>query len=486
MKAKIIQLLFKYIPMLAKKLWPHLKDSLLGNKLPKIVEFRNEPANNNLILFLHGFSGESSTTFGNIPEYLKGEEKMNGWNMYSIGYSSDQMPSLGIGIWAAIPDITTVAEFLNTTLHNQFAKYQRIAIIAHSMGGLALQKGLLELDSATRDKIRYVLMFGTPSNGLAKAGLLKFWNRQLRDMASDSPFITGLRKQWSSSFATYPFTFKVVAGTDDEFVPRPSSLDAFDKQYCQTVAGNHLTIVKPEDKNHAGYQLIFSTLTDSPFIDKYADKEAVNLLMGDYTAVVNQLLPQKDQLDKKGLAKLIFALEGLGRNSEAVSILESAPIAAANSDLLGILAGRYKRKYLGSFETAAAEKSFDYYDKGLKIATPKNDNEQIYYHAINLAFLSLVYKEDRAAMRSYAQTALAAANNCADDLWKFATVAEAGIYLDDMGAAKANYTIAAADAGVREKLSIYANAYMGYTSKRRSAELDEFLLFLREKLHSSN
>ena len=482
MKEKIIQLLLKYIPWLAKKIWPKLKASLLGDKTPNIVTFRNEDNSNNVILFVHGFSGEAETTFGNIPQYFSEEDKIKGWNMFSVGYSSNNMPALGAGIWAAIPDITKVANFLNTTLHSQFEKYSRIAIVAHSMGGLVTQKAILELDIISRKKITDVLLFGTPSNGLKTAAFAKFWNRQVRDMAFNGSFITDLRKKWNENFAaTYPFDFKVVAGTDDEFVPTTSSQDPFDKKYWEVVSGNHLGIVKPENRNHAGYQLIFSTLTNIPFIDQYSDKEAVNLLLGNYNEVINHLLPQVYKLDKKGLVKLIFALEGSGKRDEAVDILQNAPVAKNNSDLLGILAGRYKRNYLENYETADAQKATNYYTEGLQIATSNNDNNQIYYHAINLAFLSLVYNEDKNAMKAFAQQALDAAVKCSDDIWKDATIAESSIYLNKIDDAKIYYS-KVATAGVREKLSMYSNAFMGYTTLKASDTEDDFIKLLREKL----
>jgi tetratricopeptide (TPR) repeat protein len=485
MKQKIIELLFKYIPILAKKLWPGFRDSLIGDKTPKIIDFRNEPVNNSVILFVHGFAGEAETTFGNIPQYIKEEDRMKGWDMFSVGYSSNQMPSLGIGIWAAIPDISKLGDFFNTTIRNQFAKYQQIAIVAHSMGGLVIQKAILELDTSFRNKIKYILLFGTPSNGLNKAGIIKFWNRQLRDMANNGEFVTGLRKKWSETFtAGYPFEFRVVAGTDDEFVPIASSQGPFDKKYCEVVSGNHLAIVKPDDKNHAGYQLIIATLTKTAFNNPFTDKEAINILLGDNSAVVEKLLPEKDKLDKKGLAKLIFALESLGKSEDAIKILEDSTLAANNSDMLGIVGGRYKRKYLGNYQAADGQKSFDYYSKALQMVTEKNDSEQIYYHAINLAFLSLIFKEDKQGMKNFAQTALDAANKCADNFWKTATIAEANMYIGNTDIAKEFYTKAANDAGVREKLSIYANAYTGYTALKGSFKEDDFIIFLKGKFLS--
>jgi len=456
----------------------------METKTPNIVDFRKTPNSNNVILFVHGFSGEAETTFGNTARYLSQEAKMNGWDMFSVGYSSNAMPSIGTGIWAAIPDITKLSQFLITTIRSEFKKYDRIGIVAHSMGGLVVQKAIVELEPLYKDKIQYLLLFGTPSNGLVKAGLVKFWNKQLRDMSSGGVFITELRAQWNKMFANgYPFLFKTVAGTDDEFVPVLSSQQPFDKKYWEVVSGNHLTIVKPENINHAGYQLILASFTKVAFIDVFSDKEAVNLLLGNYTAVVNQLLPLKDKLDKNGLVKLILSLEGLGRSAEAVAILETNPTARGNSDLLAILAGRYKRKYLLNYEAADAEVAITYYKEALEMALTKTNKEDTYYPAINLAFLHLVYKEDRKAMAEYAQQALAAANASPDNSWKFATIGEANICLENFAVAKDNYQKAAALAGVREKLSMYANAYMSYTTlKHIESRDDEFVKFLKATL----
>jgi hypothetical protein len=453
-------------------------------KIPRIVPFRAEGKNNNVVLFVHGFSGEAETTFGNIPQYLSEEESMKGWDMFSIGYSSDQMPSLGIGIWAAIPDIQKVADFLKTTIQGQFSNYSRVAIIAHSMGGLAVQRAVIDMDKAARDKISYLMLYGTPSNGLEKVSFFQRWNRQLRDMYWDGEFIKGLRQSWTDTFPgqVYPFKFKVVAGTDDEFVPISSSQANFDKKYCETVSGNHLAIVKPNDKNHAGYQLILATLINKNFVNNFTDKEAVNLLLGNYTQVVNDLLPAKYQLSKEGVVKLIFALEGLNRNDEAVEILENTTITG-NSDLLGILGGRYKRKYLLNYKAADAEKSFEHYSKALALSEQNTNDEQIFYHAINLAFLSLVYKDDKAQMKKYAQTAKDAAGRCAEETWKNATIAEAAIYFDDPATALVYFAKAADNAQLRAKLSMYANAYNAYTClKNPEEESDEFIKALKEKL----
>ena len=97
---------------------------------------------------------------------------------------------------------------------------------------------------------------------------------------------------------------------------------------------------------HSAYLLILNTLTGSKFFNQYTNKEEINLTLGKYDSVVKELLPKKDDLDKRGLTQLIFALEGLERKDEVYKILNNHPIAQNNTDLMGILGGRHKRDYL--------------------------------------------------------------------------------------------------------------------------------------------
>ena len=111
------------------------------DKAPKeiVTSFRKTEDATNLLLFIHGFSGESSDTFGRIPELLMADAKMDGWDMMPLGYSQYVKPELGKDIWAAIEDVNKIADYLVTSLKYKFDKYDRIAIIGHSLGGLVAQ-----------------------------------------------------------------------------------------------------------------------------------------------------------------------------------------------------------------------------------------------------------------------------------------------------------------------------------------------------------
>ena len=116
------------------------------------------------------------------------------------------------------------------------------------------------------------------------------------------------------------------------------------------------------------------------------------------------------------------------------------------------------------------------------MAEEKNRHGQIYYLAINLAFLSLVMNEDREEMQDYAEKALDHANQDAfPSLWKHATLGEANLYLGQLEDSREFYQKAAEMAGVREKISMHTNAYAAYTSLIQSdSPKDPYIKFLNQ------
>ncbi|MFM8488479.1 MAG: esterase/lipase family protein, partial [Bacteroidota bacterium] len=188
-----------------------------GNEDEKgsIIPYRSV-GNKSILCLVHGFSGDAEKTFKPMPELITEDEDLSGWDIISIGYSTDLLPDIGKGIWAADPDITKIAGFLQTNLEILFNHYDRVALLGHSMGGLVIQRALLNLEDSHR--ITHVLFYGTPSGGLKKASGFKWFKKQIRDMSEDGPFISTLRNDWSSRFVEdYPFKFATVAGESDEF-----------------------------------------------------------------------------------------------------------------------------------------------------------------------------------------------------------------------------------------------------------------------------
>ena len=152
---------------------------------------------------------------------------------------------------------------------------------------------------------------------------------------------------------------------------------------------------------------------------------------------------------------------------------------------MGILGGRHKRDYLITLSAKSAKSAIEYYSKALEISVKNNKHDQIYYHAINLAFMSIVTDPDEgeSKMMKYAQQALKATEHCRDNFWKYATVAEASMYINDIEKSKEYYIKASENAPIREKISMHTNAYNGYVALTH-VEDDEFIQFLKARLLS--
>jgi pimeloyl-ACP methyl ester carboxylesterase len=417
---------------------------------PQLIEHRRN-ASPAAVVLIHGFGGDAASTWGAFPTLLAAETALTRWDIYSIGYSSSLAFDLA-GIWSADPELITLGGLLNAVTDvPPLDRYRAIAIMAHSMGGLLLQKALLT-NPGLRTRVSHVLLFGTPSAGLEKASPFNFWKRQIRDMGRGSAFITALRTQWSADIGdTPPFSFLAIGGDRDEFVPRSSSLDPFPEAQQRVVYGNHLQIVKPADANHLGYKVALKALTGARESVDVGELPALVLDSAlraiesrDFQRAITSLWPHRDELDDQGSVSLALALESAGRQAEAIELL-SGMKDRLSTDPVGVLAGRLKRRWLVERRRADAERAIALYREGLEKAEAKSDAKQAFYHAINCAFMDLAYGSDITSAREFAARALQhCAKTAQADIWRHATEGEAHIYLGDVNAALQAYTRAAA------------------------------------------
>ena len=413
---------------------------------PQLIEHRRQ-RRKVAVIMIHGFGGDAAATWGLFPTLLAAEPSLANWDIYSIGYSTSLAFDLA-GIWSADPELVTLGGLLNTvTGVPPLDGYQALAMMAHSMGGLLLQKALLD-DPNLRKRVSHVLLFGTPSAGLEKASPFNFWKRQVRDMASTSPFITRLRSQWSADIGDKPpFTFLAVGGDRDEFVPRSSSLDPFPAPLQRVVYGNHLEIVKPADAAHVGYKVALKAVAGVDLGDTTLpeiDSALRAIESRDFQHAIATLEKNRNALDDQGLVTLALALESVGRQNDAIDLLDSMK-GRLGTDPLGVLAGRLKRRWLVERKRADAETAIALYREGLEKAERKTNAKQAFYHAINCAFMDLAYGSDVTSAREFAAKALQhcqASNQ--NDVWRQATEGEANLYLGNTAASLDSYTRAAA------------------------------------------
>jgi pimeloyl-ACP methyl ester carboxylesterase len=429
---------------------------------PSIRSLRGNQGNRDAIVFVHGFTGDGLRTWDDLSGQIAGHPALVPWDCWTLTYATRWLPDI-TGIWAADADLSIIALHLRTHLNlGALAGYQSLVLIAHSMGGLVVQRALID-EAALANRTRAVILFGTPSGGLVKARSIFFWKRQLADMAKSGPFITDLRTAWQERFGREaPFKFLAVAGERDQFVPPESSIKPFPDDQQAVVSGNHTSMLAPGRNDTEALALIAARIAAGNPGSALGDPLARAMERGDFRKIVADLYPGREQLDKKALVRLAIALDALGRRGEAYEVLANRD--DLDSDALGTMAGRLKRKWLQSRRQADGDAAMEHYAKGYALATAANNLPQVYYHGINLAFLEFVFHGDRSAAKRRAREVLdvceASEANGSADAWLRPTVGEANLLLGDQPAAFAAYLpfIAASKADPWMPSSTYLNA----------------------------
>jgi pimeloyl-ACP methyl ester carboxylesterase len=397
---------------------------MAGQQSGNLQPIRESATNEQAVVFLHGFSGDRDDTWDRFPGLLG--THVADWDIFTLGYATTFQPDV-VGVWSADPDLPIIATMFRTQIGMEpLSRYESLTLIAHSMGGLVVQKALVD-DPELSKRARHVILFGTPSGGLRKASWLKFWKRKLRNMGEDSEFIRDLRERWTVRFGDKPsFRLMVVAGSNDQFVPPESSLQPFDTSLHYVVPGDHLAMVKPGGEDAESVRLVISALASK---SAPADTAASLRVAAEQPPPnISQVVAAKgDAMSEDEVVEAALALDRSGKRDESVRLLER--YQSAGTDVQGVLAGRMKRLWLESEADDDARRALELYQHALKEALENNEHEQIYYHAINVAFLNFVAFNEQERARSMAELALQHCGQAPDNVWNAMTRAEANLYL---------------------------------------------------------
>ena len=385
---------------------------------------RNRPDYERAVVFLHGFSGDRDDTWDRLPGLLG--TIVADWDIYTLGYATTFRPDL-LGVWSADPDLPILATMLKTQARiDPLRRYKSLALVAHSMGGLVVQRALVD-DPELAERTDKVVLFGTPSAGLRKASWVVFWKRQLRNMAKGSEFITALRQDWDARFKPEPgFDLMVVAGERDQFVPPKSSLAPFPRHVQYVVPGDHLSMVRAADTDSPSVRLLMSALSEAPVAQETTAPLALAAEVPDATASA-LIKARGDEMSQHEVVRAALALEQSGKRDEAMALLQR--YQALGTDVQGTLAGRIKRLWIGNEDPGFAQHALALYEEALDTARKIGDRSQVYYHSINVAFLEFVAFDRVERAREMAELALENASLDKENAWSVATQAEANLYL---------------------------------------------------------
>jgi pimeloyl-ACP methyl ester carboxylesterase len=407
--------------------------------MPKTIEFidfhcASSPRNEIAVVFVHGFTGDVVKTWRRIPEFLQADRRLNEWDLLGVGYQSNRRFDL-TGLWSSDARLEEIANMLHA--RPEFSRYKRLAFIAHSMGGLVVQQALVSYEDL-RNRTSHVVLFGTPSGGLKKARFASFWKRQIQNMEADGPFIKALREKWTSLKldSASPFAFLAVAGEIDQFVPPESSLKSFPQSKGDVIPGNHLTMLDAESAEAPCVQKILQILCHGSAPQGARSAAKVAIETGGFADVIRRLWPNRDSqpdqfpvnLDDYGAVQLAIALEKTGDSAAALAVLKNHK--PKGTDVLGVLAGRLKRRWWLTSSADDLEDARRLYQEAYDQSIAKNppDHEQAYYHGINLAYLAIASQRDFAAARLMASKVLDHVDKASDPgrkHWRPATAGDA-------------------------------------------------------------
>ena len=389
-----------------------------------LTEIRGNLSCQRAVVFLHGFSGDKNDTWDRLPSLLG--TAVTDWDIYTLGYATTFLPDL-LGVWSADPDIPILATMLTTQASiDPLRRYRSLAVVAHSMGGLVVQRALLD-DAGLAGRTKKVILFGTPSAGLRKASWVAFWKRQLRNMATGSEFISTLRQDWAARFEPESgFDLMVVAGERDQFVPSESSLGPFRRSLQFVVSGDHTSMVRPTDADSATVRLLVSALSDAPGAVETTAPLTLAAEIPDVTAS-DLVEAGGSEMSEPDVVRAALALERDDKRDEAMALLHR--YQTLGTDVQGTLAGRIKRMWIENENVGFAQHALTLYQEALDVARSRGDGKQIYYLSINVAFLEFVAFDNVEKAREMAELALEHASLAEVDAWSVATQAEANLYL---------------------------------------------------------
>jgi pimeloyl-ACP methyl ester carboxylesterase len=153
------------------------------------------------IVFVHGITGHWHETWGSWADVISKDKEIKAFDLWSLEYPTPAFDPQG-----KAPSIGAIATKLGDELEAQFARYNELVFVAHSMGGNIVRRLLLDrLNIAA--KTRFALFAAVPALGSPFGDVFKPLNKQ---HAGDLRWLKGqegpLNDIWMSWQARSPIT----------------------------------------------------------------------------------------------------------------------------------------------------------------------------------------------------------------------------------------------------------------------------------------
>ncbi|GAA3838830.1 hypothetical protein GCM10022403_084000 [Streptomyces coacervatus] len=229
------------------------------------------------VVFIHGlFSSEE--TWDPLAGLLESDEELANVAVRRFGYAT---PKFRFRPDRRTPDYNDLADRLKTFLQYDAAEHDRLFLVAHSQGGLIVQRYLARMLHSGQGqqlaKIRGVVLFACPNGGSDFALQLrrKWWskNPQVRALGPLNPEVRDAQqtvldqivyaKQVGAS--SCPIPFWVFGGEEDKVVVRASAQGNFPQVFM--LPGDHFSIIQARTYEHPAYVALRTHLLEAEQTD---------------------------------------------------------------------------------------------------------------------------------------------------------------------------------------------------------------------------
>jgi triacylglycerol esterase/lipase EstA (alpha/beta hydrolase family) len=209
----------------------------------------SKPGNRKLLLFIHGWDGDSQSTWQKFPHLTCQDPRFTDVDVVAINYPTF-MARRNL-------NLAQLSSWINDHLDfGETGRYQRVVIIAHSMGGLVTREIIILKDlKQSQNPIAAVVEVGSPHLGANPARLasaLGISSPLADELREGSSFLITLQTEWQQ-IKNRPRT-QCFTSPHDEVVPENSAIFQCDG-FTYYPQWGHRELVKPEDLTDDRYLL---------------------------------------------------------------------------------------------------------------------------------------------------------------------------------------------------------------------------------------
>jgi Alpha/beta hydrolase family len=221
-----------------------------------------------VIVFVHGIFGGATSTWSyssavSWPDMLKSDSIFDGSDIYVASYDS---PYHGNQM-----TIDEVVESLNSRFDSDkvFAEHREVVFVAHSLGGLVVQRYLLTRRELA-NQVSFIYFFSTPETGANVAKLGRVFNADplLKEMlpGDSNDYLLNMENEWRNAH----FSIHRYCAYEKEPIKGVLIVDRLSStRNCEVsipINASHISIVKPADSNAGEYIALRNAIAETPLI----------------------------------------------------------------------------------------------------------------------------------------------------------------------------------------------------------------------------